>query len=88
MFHTCQTTNKVKKTVRFNPISKFVDLGNLINLEDEFLSWYPDFSNNVLHTNKCHTIFNHFEVCTIITQIQNFFLCPCTSSKEIDLLFK
>ena len=46
MFHTCQTTNKVKKTVRFNPISIFVDLGYLINLENDFYHGMMIFLSN------------------------------------------
>ena len=66
--------------MKFSPDSEFIDLNYLIRIENEFLIRYHDFSefpnflksNRVLHPIKCKTIFNHFEIYPVVTQIQTF----------------
>ena len=91
---TIKTKKNVRKSVTFSPDSTYIDLDYLISIENQFLVRYHDFSgfpkflksNHILHPHICKTK-NHFEVYNVVTPIQTLLSCPCTSAKEIGLLF-
>ena len=87
--------NKKVKQVTFSDTSQTLCLGELMNIEEQFLSMYYDFSgfpkflkmNNVIHPLSSPTkldsdCFIHY------SSMQALFACPCTTVKEISILFK
>ena len=88
-------TEKQFKEVTFSDTSQTLCLDELGNIEEQFLSMYSDFSgfpkflkmNNVIHpvnspTKLDSNRFIHY------SSMQALFACPCTSVKELSILFK
>ena len=95
VFHLKGTSQMKKvKRVTFNNKSEYISLNYLIDVENQYLTRYHDFlgfpqflkSNNVIFPTSCDTK-THSDVFTIVNSIQAFLSCPCTSMKEISLLF-
>ena len=96
LYHSSQrqTKNKVK-SVTFSEISQTLCLNQLISIEEQFLVMYYDFSlfpkflkrNNIIHPVSTPTKFENN--CFVYSNsMQSLFSCPCTTSKELNILFK
>ena len=95
LYHSKQTINgKKMKQVKFSENSQIVCLDKLVELEEQFLNKYESYSlfpkflkyNRVVHSTPILTKTN--DSCFIFTHaIQNFLSCPCTSTKELNILY-
>ena len=94
VFHSGHSPQVKKvKHVKFHEKSEFIYLDHLIEIEDQFLFRYNDFSgfptflksNNVIYPSYCDTKLLS-EVFTSFNSMQALLACPCTSVKEIALL--
>ena len=89
-----QTERQVKH-VTFSDTSQTLCLGELMNIEEQFLSMYFDFSlfpkflkmNNIIHPISSPT---QFETNCFIhyNSMQALFACPCMTVKKLNILFK
>ena len=95
LYHSSQRQNEKKvKKVTFSDKSEILCLEQLCKLEEQFLSKYLDFSlfpsflksHSVIHPILVQTKFENSRF-IYSNSMQLLFGCPCTSSKELDLIF-
>ena len=94
LYHSSQRQNEKKvKRVTFSDKSEILCLGQLFTLEEQFLSKYLDFSlfpcflksHSVIHPVLVETKFENSRF-VYSNSMQALFCCPCTASKELDLI--
>ena len=96
LYHSSQTLNgnKVKK-FRFSDTSEILCLDQLYKIEEQFLkkyvfySLFPKFSKDheVVHPVPIQTKTRDSRF-IFTSSIQGFLSCPCTSPKELDILYR